>query len=317
MPFILPDLIVESSLREGLANIRNDTSIVDDVFANLKTLPIWPKYGDKELNKIKKLLSKSEINIVHSFPADNTKMPCFSIQLLPSKENERRAVMDDFDNDVTTPMDEEELAEQVIVSSVLIDSYDANSGIVYIDDSINLAQVHVNHILVDSNGEEFTILGGVNNDTGSKKFLIQKQAELETSGPAVIKSSIDFKQYEVRTNVESCSILVGIHTKEPLQTKYLHTLVKYIIESRKKDFINRGFSQMTYEASDFTQNQEYASDFIYTRFLTISGTLENTWNSDKVTPIDNLEVEVKVEKDKAGNEDLGLQNSTIQVQEDE
>lgn len=316
MAFILSDLVIESTLREGFANCRNDESIIDDVFAQLKTLPVAAKYGDKEINKIKRLLKK-DIPIVNSYYNIESNVPCISIQLLSASELERRAAMDDFLDDQIKPMDEEELAEQVYISGITIDDYDPDSGIVTLDDSTDLTTIHVNNVLEDADGNAFPILAVIANEPTDRRIQIQKQAEINIAGPAEIRSIIDYSQNELRTNVEKETLLIGIHTKEPLLTKYLYVLVKYIIESRKLDLIRRGFQLPTYEGSDFSRNMEYVSDMVYTRYLTIAGEINNTWTSDKVTPIDLIELDIRVERDEATNEQLGREDQTIKVTEED
>lgn len=311
MAWILSELVIESSIREGLANVRNDLTIVDDVFDQLLSLPVSPKYGTTEITKIKNLVAKS-LPIIHSFPAAESKVPCISIQLLSAQEFERHDVLDDFAADQERDMTAAELNAQIIVDPVLIINYDTYSGIVLIDDSVDLTNVHANQILVDANNNEFEILGGVNNDLGSKQVIIQKQADL-TIGTGSIKTIFDMIQTELRANIEHETIIIGIHSKEALTTKYLYTLIKYFLESRKIDLIRRGFTLPTYEGSDFTRNAEYQADYVYTRYLTIRGRIENTWTSDKVTPIDLIDLDLRVEKDIATNEELNLEDQTIKV----
>lgn len=315
MAFILSELVIESTIREGLANVRQDESIINDVFGQLLSLPVSPKYGEKELNKIKKLI-KEPLPIVHSYMPVESKVPCISIQLLSAAEREDHASMEDFYDDVTRPMTDEELEAEVIVNSVTIDSYDPQTGIVSINDSTNLSNVHINHVLEDANGLEFSILGGVDNTTGQKQFYIQKQADLETSQPAKIKTIFETIQYEQKINVENETILIGVHTKEPLLTKYLYTLIKYFILSRKQDLVSRCFTLATYEGSDFTRNMEYQSDHVYTRYITVRGRIENEWRADQVIPIDLLELDIRVEKDVADNDDLNLNDKSIKVTDD-
>jgi hypothetical protein len=318
MGFPLSDLILESVIREGLENLRRMPEIIDDLFSQLGSLPnsLANKYGQKELNKIKTLVQDREVSIIQAFPINNTPMPCISLQLLAAQEDVPLAAMDDYQEEIQVPMSSEDLAAQILASNVSLLSYDSFSGVVGISDATDLSSVHINHLLVDSSGNEFYILGGINNTTGSKSVIIKKQANLNIVGPSLIKSSINYDQYQVRTNVEKENILLGIHTKDMLTTKYLYTIIKYIIESRKKDLIDRGFILATYEGSDFNINERFESDFIYSRYLTVSGRIYNTWNSDQVIPIDYIDVDVRVPKATADNQDLGLTNSTIKVTDD-
>lgn len=319
MPFVLADLVIESVIRDGMTAVRNDPSIIDDVFSDMKRSFLAKKYGERELNKLKELFQKKEVSIVHAFHLVTSNVPCISIQLVDDTEDRDKAHLDDFEDDVRTPItDPEELADLVRVSPVLALDYDPLSGIVTIDDSVNLDSVYVHMIFEDAAGAEYEILGGIDNTPGQKKLLLDKNlTDLDISGPCQIKSSINFKQHEKRGTVETERILLGIHTKEPLLTKYLYILVKYFLLSRKKDLIDRDFQLSTFSGSDFTRNLDYGADAVFTRFLTVTGMIQNSWTSDKVTPIDHVDVQVLVEKDQAGNAELGLENSTVQVQEDE
>lgn len=315
MAFVLSELVVESTIREGLANVRQDETIINDVFGQLISLPVSPKYGEKELNKIKNLIQKP-IPVVHSFVAVEAKVPCISIQLLSASEREDHASMEDFYDDVIREMTDEELEAEIIVNSVDIDSYDPLTGIVSINDATDLSNVHINHVLEDSNGLEFSILGGVDNTAGQKQFYIQKQADLETSQPTKIKTIFETVQYEQKINVENETILIGVHTKEPLLTKYLYTLVKYFILSRKQDLVSRCFTLATYEGSDFSRDMQYQADKVYTRYITVKGRIENEWRSDQVLPIDLIDLDIRVEKDEADNDQLDLNDKTIKVTDD-
>lgn len=319
MGFPLTDLILEAVIRDGMENLRRMPEIIDDIFSQLVNLPgsLQYKYGDKEINKIKDLVQNTEVSVIHSFPTSNTIMPCISIQLLEAGEEIPLASMGDYQGQVEVPMTPQELQQQTIVSNLVITNYDGNSGIVSLDDSQDLSTVHPNQNLIDSAGNSFPILGGIVNITGQKQVIISKSANIDTVGPAFIQSSIITNTYEVRTNSEDERLLIGIHTQDALQTKYLYTMVKYFIESRKNELLNSGFMLATYKGSDFNLNKEYESDFVYSRYLTVSGKFYNTWNSDQVIPIDWLEVQVKVPRATASNEDLGLTNQTVQVEDDD
>lgn len=319
MSFQISDLVLESVIRDGFEAIRRDPSIVDDVFAQLKDLgPLMnKKFGQREINRIKKYFTDHEVSVVQAFSQVVDNLPCISIQLIDNPEDIKHAHLEDFEADIQqTFTDPEDLQNLVIISSISLDSYDPRSGTVYIDDSADLDKIHANHILVDVDGNEFQILGGIVNIPGSKQVVIEKQAEINLVGPAEIKSSIDFKQWEQRGVMEDEKLLLGIHTEERLLTIYLYILVKYFIVSRKLDLINRGFQLATYSGSDFTRNIDYVEP-VWSRYLTVSGKVQNDWISDKVIPIDLVDVEVKVPIDRADNPELNREDQTVQVAEDD
>jgi len=314
MTFRMPELIIESIVRDGLDNARRDLSIIDDVFGDFTRAYCAKKYGVSEIDKIKSIVSKKELNIVHSFNLVHANLPCVSIQLADDRESTENAHLGNYVgvrvNPYTTP---EQLASLVVVGDIPPYSYNTLTGIVQVADSVNLSRVHTNLLFKDVDGNEFPILGGIVNTLGSKQFIIDMGAAPNTGAGASIQSSIDYDKYLVNGNVEDTQLIVGVHTKEPLLTKYLYTLIKYFTLSRRADLLERGLNLNTYSGSDFSRDTQYAADEVFTRFLHIRGLVQHSWRHDKVQLIDNVEINVKVPKDRLGTDELNMENQTITV----
>lgn len=311
MPLVIPDLIIESIIRDGLENARRRPEVIDDVFGNLTRAFASKKYGASEIEKIKNLMVNKEVAVVHAFHMVEANAPCISIQLMSDIEDTQKAYLADFIG--VTDVSYEDPADSVIVEGVTIEAYDPITGKVSINDSTNLSNVYANLLLVDSNGEEFPILGGIVNDAGAKTVYIAKNAEIAVGTGAEIKTSINFQRYMSRSNTAKVQLLLGIHTKDPLTTKYLYTLVNYFLLSRKKDLITRDFQLATYSGSDFQRNMQYRGDAVFDRFLTVSGMVQHDWRSDLVELVDSVNVSVKVEADEFGNSALNLENLTVKT----
>jgi hypothetical protein len=316
MAFRLPDLICESIIRDGFANARRDDTIIDDVFGDLDKRFTRKKYGNKEIDKIKSIIENQEVSIVHSYNLVNANLPCISIQLADDREKTEDAHMGDYVHLSATPYSSpEDLASIVVIPAFTPTSYDPTTGIVVVPDSVDLSTIHVNLLFQDNVSNQFPILGGINNTPGSKMFITDTQATIVLGAECEIVSAIDYNEYLVHGNIEHTQLILGIHTKEALLTKYLYTLVKYFMLSRKKDMTKRGLQLDTYSGSDFHRNVEYLGDVVYSRFFNLSGIVQHAWRQDKVQLIDNVQVIAKVERDVATNEELGLTNSTIQVED--
>lgn len=316
MSFKLPDLIIESILRDGFANARRDETIIDDVFCDLSMPFASKKYGEKEINKIKDMIRNKEVSIVHSFNLVNANMPCISIQMSDDRENPDRSHMGDMIHYSTIPFNTpEKIQATIFVESFTPVSYDTNTGKVVVDPPVSLATVHTNLIFVDGAGVEHTIVGGISNEPGDKYFFIGKSEEVSLDPGAEIKTSIDYDIYERHGNIEETQLILGIHSKDALLTKYLYTLVKYFTLSRKRDLTTRGFQLNTYSGSDFHRNTEYAGDVVFSRFFNVTGILQHSWRSDKVQLVDNIEVKVLVPIDRLTNDDLDREDQTVQVTE--
>ena len=316
MPFRMPELIIESIIRDGMENARRDLTIIDDVFSDLTTSYAQRKYGQKEIDKIKSLITNKEVSIVHAFNLVHANLPCISIQLADDREDEAKAYLGNYVGTQSTQFtDPEDLAALIVVDTFTPTSYNPKTGVLKVPDSVNLAQVHTNLLFTDASGNEFSIIGGIINSNGAKQIILEKNLDVSLSAGAVIKSSIDYVKYKIDGNNESVQLILGIHTKEPLLTKYLFTLVKYFTLSRRYDLIARGMNLNSYTSSDFSRDMQYGADSVFTRFFHLNGLVNHSWRHDKVELIDNVEVNVKIPKDKLGTEELNLEDQTITVKD--
>lgn len=291
--FLMPELILESLIRDGLQNLKDDPKIIDDVFAQLTRNYNNRKYGQAEITKIKAMVQK-EVSVVYTYSQVDSRVPCISIMVGSDTESKARDHIGDYyDGETEQITDTDELQTLHRVDDLQAVSYNPLTGQIQIDNGSDLSEVYKGMIFVDAEGNEFDLLAGINNLTDQKMITIQKQAEVSLSGPVEmhIKSSLDYRQFEVKGVTADVSLVLGVHTKDVLSTKYLYILLKYIVLSRKFDMIKRGLYLATYSGSDFNRDSEYVADMVYTRFLTVTGKVDDTWRSDQVILIDNVEVD--------------------------
>lgn len=311
MSFIMPELVVESVIRDGIAGLVNNLDRIDDIFSSLTEPYNARKYGERELNKIKKLLEKKQINVVHNLSDVNAKVPCFSIQLGMDNERKNEAILEDFAEETVEQItDPAKLAELVKAANVVPVSYNSNSGILTLDAGTDLSKVQKNHMYVDGSDNEFVIKNVVNTPS-LKQVILEKGLDVDTGDLGEIQSSLDFTKHEVKNISSDEQIVVGVHAKDALTTKYLYILLKYFLVSRKKSLIERCFIVSTFQGSDFTRNMAYQGDHVYHRFLTISGRIDDSWKADEVDLIENVEVQVLVPKNEARAVDLEKEESTV------
>lgn len=298
MSFVMPELVLESVIKDGLASVKLDPTIINDVFGNLTRSYAAKKYGETELDKIKNFVTGKDLRVVHSYHMVMANIPCISIQLADDRETIRNARMGDFEQMTVIPIEDEvALAALTIVDNFTPLTYDPLTGIVTVSDAVSMSNVYINSLFVDALGNEFVVQGGIDDTPGSKKFLIAKNQTVDLNSGAIIKSSLDFDQYVENGNMEDTQLIVGVHTKDPLLTKYLYILLKYFFLSRKCDIAKRGIQLSTYSGSDFSRNMDYKADAVFTRFLQFNGQLINSWRADKVIPIDQLNLNVVINDD--------------------
>jgi hypothetical protein len=289
--FNIPELIIESLLKDGLQNVRNDPTIIDSVFAQLTRTYNSRKYGAAEIAKIKALVQK-EIAVLYSYHEVDAKTLSYSIMIGTDTEDKHRAQLSDFYESVSEPITNPvELQALKRVENIIVTNYNPQNGKVAIADSVNISNVYKGMIFVDADGIDHPILGSINNTIGEKSFFIQKNDDVNYSlNTSYIKSSLDYKEYEIAGVTGDVQLVIGAHSKDALTTKYLYLLLKYFILSRKPDLISRGLYVSSYSGSDFSRDAQYVGDHVFTRFLTITAKVDDTWRSDLVTLIDNVQV---------------------------
>lgn len=290
MGFNLADLIVEATIRDGLLYLAQNPSRVDELFAPLLKSYASRKYGQAEIDKIKTMLQEKHIAIVHSFHLAEAKAPCYSIQLGAENEAKERAHLGDFESQIQVPIADQ--STLVRVPNFVPTGYDITSGRITVADSVNLNPVHAGYIFVDAGGNEHEVQRGISNEIGNKFFFLPKNGNAPNiSGNCFIKTFLSYTQHEEKGYSSSVNLLIGVHSKEPLMTKYLYVILKHIMASRKHALIKRGLINSTFSASDFTRDLRYEGDHVFTRFFTLTGQVDDTWHSDETVLIDNVEID--------------------------
>lgn len=301
MAFILSDLVVESVLRDGIEDARRsletDADQVLDVFGELLAPHLERHYGERELNKIRELI-RSPLRLVHGFSLDDVKVPQISVNLLSDVELEGKAGMDDFSDEQDTDKD-----PVVLVGTFNADSYDSLTGIVVVNTADpDLSGIRVGNVFVDGSGVEFPIVGAITDLVSEKRFAIAKAQTPNLTGGQIV-SVLAQKRHNKRSTRDDEAILITCISEEPLVTKYLYTLIKYFILSRKSDLLARGLDLVTFDGSDFTR-QDHLPANVFARTLTLKAHyVEHSWDAGTVVLLDTINPAINVKRDLLPRED--------------
>jgi len=296
MGFIFTDLVIESIIRDGLVDMKNKLATSDDqvpdVFSELLASHLSVKYGQGEIDSISTMVGVQDtIHVVHSFAQVDTKTPCISIHLMDASEDEQHAVLGDFGEN-----HDYAAAPTEFVSSFDCDSYNSVTGIIDVSTADpNLAPIRRGHIFKDGSGNQYEIKGAITNESGNKKFGVEKDLTLNLVGCTII-SQTNFQRREEQTIPDRENVMVGIHTENALQTKWLYNIVKYILLSRKDDLFTRGLRITALDASDFGFDVSKIPSNIYTRFITLKALVYHKYETGLVTLVDTVESVVRTQR---------------------
>lgn len=320
--FILPDLVVESVLRDGFQLLRKTPEHIETILKSLNSDYNAKKYGQNEINKLKEFFVKKEISIVHSFAEVNAHDMSVSIQLTADTEMVNRALLSDYAGKVTEELNENQYSgldpitsESLVVADSLVpSSFTATTGAINIMTG-DLDSVTSDLFYKDAAGNEHKILAV---DETNSVIYVEPNSSVDVTNFGQVVSKLDSRDFEVRTTREKQSLLLGIHAKNRLTALYLYIIVKYILNAKRVDLHNRGLQLPTYSGSDFTRDLSHLADIVHTRFITITGEICESW-IDILGPLDQaeiVEVGLTVDKDRADNEELLRTDATIKVSEE-
>jgi hypothetical protein len=219
----LAEFAVESILREGLEEIKtSDTDLrLSDILGRLQISDLSAKYGN-DIAKFKNLILTNPISFVHALSqlAKQENLPSISIHLLGDNEAEDKAAFEDFDGNSVIP-----IAPKTIVDLFNATSYSNVDGKVQISNSTDLQNIYAGMTFIDGDGIGHVIEPGISNTTNNRWFTIQADLPAINLSNCKIVSSFTSKIYQVKYTTTNENIMIGIHSKDSLLTKYLYYLI--------------------------------------------------------------------------------------------
>ena len=300
MSFTLPDLVVESVLREGLETLSIIT--VHDNLEIISTAPFVLADNRIQIQIAGQDVTPDEITLGHSVLTIN---------------GDAFPIVEVFDSGVGN--EEINVITMEMVGTAIPDDLTTGNTIDIVDNVSPLARLtsifgdfsQYGTVIANKYMREAERINLFLNSTDIA--IVHSFNEVQTRVPCIsiqLKNDIDDRRTAPTADfggefgavgsflsgdsrnldeglvLSDVQISVGIHTKDSLMTRYLYTLVKYILLSRRIDLERRGLIASTFGGSDFMRDMGYQGDIVYTRFLTVIGKAEDTW----IDPLEDVVV---------------------------
>lgn len=100
MSFVMPEIVVQRVLQEGIKNLREDDEAFDNIFSTFLCEEMAAAYGQGYVDQIRKWFKETKIPVVQAWALNPQRIPCFSIHLASEMEDEQKAAIgDDFSGD--------------------------------------------------------------------------------------------------------------------------------------------------------------------------------------------------------------------------
>lgn len=200
-------------------------------------------YGDKEVARAKEWFLKHKIFVTSSFRMDAPVFPVVSVNLISSTED--AGTLADVNYDTTEEVEAEDLSlpTQIVSGPFTPQEYDSTTGLVTLPDGFTTDDVFAGQVLVDKATNIGYTINEVINSTSFKidedisaNFINSYIAPIDSFYITQLESCLFRHTYSIKCFAQS----------EPIQTMYLHTLIRFILLRYKEVFLEaRGFDRST------------------------------------------------------------------------
>jgi len=234
------------------------------------------KYGWKEVARAKEFLLNNKINYYMKHRHDKMDFPCITIALGQSNEDKSLSTLGDVSTGVIdyNPSEIDKPIPYIIKPTNLL-SYDPLTGIIEIGPNENYIYIEENMSAVDpATGNGYTILG----KAGDNGFEIAKDLTINFDQIAVVPQYLTYRA-RMEKIISQETYNIGCHVSgDPAQMIFLFSLVKYaLLRYREGLFEQYRFDLGTISSSDMIKNDAFEADNIYSRFVQLSGQVEEYW----------------------------------------
>ena len=272
------DIIIKTAIELGLEDMKKNPYIIDDVFASLIENPLLnQKYGIKEVNRAREFILSNKIHIFMGGRMDKEQFPCVTISIGPSQEDNSLATLGD-NSHMVEELEPDEIGKKIqyIISPFTPVSYDKDTGVLEIpEDTVDYQYVREGMVAIDADtGDGFLISG----KAGTNGIQIAAGSDLTATKVGIVP---EYQIYRARreraTSQETYNI--GCHAHgDPSTLIFLFSVVKYALYRYRESLLeHENFQNSTLKVSDMLKNQSFETENVYSRFITLSGQVEETW----------------------------------------
>lgn len=272
------DVFFRRVLELTLEDVKNNEWLLDDILSDFINDPMLSNvYGQREINNAKKWFQDNEVSIFLPHRMDLEKMPCITISIGSNTEDKSLARLGDMTPFVETllPSDLGQSIQYVIQPFDIV-SYDQVTGFIETPESVDLTIIQPNMVVVDPyNGNGFII-----SKKSATGIYIAEGANLNATRIGILPQYMLYRaRREMATFQERITIGCHVHG-DPNALLWLYSIMMYgLLRYREGAFESRNFQLSNIETSDMIRNQNWESigENVYSRFITLTGQVENTW----------------------------------------
>ena len=272
------DLIIKTTVELAIEDIRKNPWIIYDIFSDVAENPLLSqKYGLQEITRAKEFILNNNIAIYMRHRLDKMEYPCITISIGNSNEDKSLATLGDQSVDFEE-YDGSDIGRPIkfLVKPFQPISYDKATGIVEIPSTVTeYRYLDKGMLLVDpTTGGAFII----NGKAGINGLQIAAGSELPGGELAVIPQ---YHLYKARCEraISQEQYTIGCHTHgDPSTLIFLFSLVKYSLYRYREGLLeHNNFQLSNLSCTDMIKNDQMQEENVYSRWITLSGQVEESW----------------------------------------
>lgn len=274
------DIIIRTALVAALNDLRRNPWALDYVFSSLDKDELTKNvYGQKEIDKAKEWFLTTDIPVVNSLRIDNIRLPCISVSLQESGEQENTLA----DRNYNT----EEIYQDVypiLFGPFAALGYDATTGEMTMPpELVDAVPPNEGMLVEDFKGNVFTILRAEGEKVwfAPNSLIMSSKLWVRSRFPQKVQlESVNFRE----------SYVIGCHSRgEPYECLYLHSIVVFALLRYRQQFLeSRGFERSYISSTDLRVNDAFDAEVVFSRFVTLNGVTRQYWPKNILSAVESV-----------------------------
>ena len=277
------DLVVRNALLSGIADLRANGWLLDDIFAQCATIASFEReFGYKEIARARKWFEGAEIPVVMNHRADDLRAPCITISLGSSRERTDRASMSDegleeeLDDTQTIEPTEVRSSPLIVLGPFAPAGYDPATGLITLPAGVSSALVFPDQSVRDlKDGRTYPIEEVVSDS----QIRIAAGVTTATFDRCTVVPKYQTMALRRQLSYFDETYNIGLHVAgDPAQLLWLHAIAVFVLLRYKQALLEmNGFELSTFQSSDMMRNEAFETEKVFSRFITLSGVVQQDW----------------------------------------
>jgi hypothetical protein len=290
------DLIAQLTISRGLAYLRAHPDNLDDIFAMWDSPDLKNAMGDRAIKSIKKWFADNDIPVRLSFNLTPQSVPAYSIHLAQAVEDIPDAFFGDHEGEETTHDTTPDVKIFWFVPEATSIDSNAGTALITVPSELEMCPSRTQHKVRDFKQQVYDILD-INTDT--RIIQIDLGGLTPDLSKVQVESFIDYSVAKRGATIFNEQVDIGIHAHaDPDMVLWMYYILLWILFRFKPDMERMNLELTTVTASDFTRDNQYLGENIFSRWVRLSGKTFISWKEENYPLIDTITAEVDTEEKK-------------------